>query len=144
MWFSHTKLWRAFTDGACYDGAGGWAYVLYPPRGPKVLQTGAELGTTAIRMELAAALGALRAVPLGSRLTIVTDSLTMVNIAIGRWRQDSNSDLWRDIYAEVKNRRVEWEWTEGHHLAEGNREADALAQRAMRDAVRLLARKGGQ
>src|SRR3954454_7299988 len=75
-----------WTDGACRGnpGPGGWAAIVVGGDGAEVELSGHEPATTNNRMELMAALAALRSLPAGSRACIVTDSRLMLD-SMTRW-----------------------------------------------------------
>jgi len=135
-----------YTDGGCRPnpGPGGWgAVLLFPDRDPVEL-SGAEKDTTNNRMELRAAIEALRALPGPHEVRLVTDSEYLKN-GITRWLEGwrrrgwltasrkpvKNRDLWVALDAELQRHRVSWEWTRGHSGDRHNELADRLATRAM-------------
>ena len=64
-----------YTDGACdpNPGRGGWGAIIIDQSQEKILK-GREAYTTNNRMELTAALQALKSIPAGGSVTIFTDS----------------------------------------------------------------------
>ncbi len=76
---------QAFTDGACRGnpGPGGWGVVLRAGSREREL-CGGELTTTNNRMELTAAIEALKALKVPSRVELYTDS-TYVRSGITEW-----------------------------------------------------------
>lgn len=140
----------AFTDGACSGnpGPGGWGVLLQARESGTVLKErelcgGAE-ETTNNRMELTAALEALRAMDRGTAIRIVSDS-TYLRDGITRWidgwkrngwrtsakKPVKNADLWQAIDLERERHQVVWDWVRGHSGHEENERADALARRGM-------------
>lgn len=129
-----------YTDGACSGnpGPGGWAWVV--PEGP--FASGADPATTNQRMELTAALSAVRANP--GALEVLSDSTYVVNCFRDRWweawirrgwvnskRQAvANRDLWEPLVNEVLARDVELRWVKGHSDDRWNDLADRLAVEA--------------
>ena len=63
------------TDGSCLrnPGPGGWGALINGPDGENEL-TGGAADTTNNRMELQAAIEALKSLPTGSAVTLTTDS----------------------------------------------------------------------
>ncbi len=140
----------AWTDGACSGnpGPGGWGVLLQAREGDRVLKerelTGGAAATTNNRMELTAAIEALRALERGTEVRLVTDS-TYLRDGITRWihgwkrngwrtaaRKDvKNADLWQALEAEAARHRVNWDWTKGHAGQPENERADALARAGM-------------
>ena len=132
-----------YTDGACRGnpGPGGWAWAV--PGGPYA--SGADPATTNQRMEIAAALEALRfwtAQPV-SRIEVVSDSTYVVNCFKDRWWQGwqrrnwrnsankpvANRDLWEPLIelALASEARVTWRWVKGHSGDRWNDRVDELA-----------------
>ena len=134
-----------YTDGSCEPnpGAGGWAALLLFP-GRQVPLSGAEPDTTNNRMELTAAVEALRALPERSHVTLVTDSeylkkgITewMPNWRARNWRrkggQLANVDLWKMLDQILAQHQVEWRWVKAHASSQYNNMVDQLAREAMR------------
>jgi len=136
------------TDGACSGnpGPGGWAAVLVSGEHRKEL-TGGARETTNNRMELTAAIEALRALHGPARVDLYTDS-TYVKQGMTQWLATwkangwkrrsgrrllpvKNEDLWRELDALVQRRDVTFHWVEGHAGNAENERCDALA----RDAI---------
>ena len=141
---------RAFTDGACSGnpGPGGWAWAV--DGGPYA--SGAEPRTTNQRMEISAALQAVRA--LDGPLVIVSDSTYVVNCFRDRWWQGwqrrgwvnsakkpvANRDLWEPLIELVNERGdVTFEWVKGHS---GDRMNDLVDRLAVEAALLQEARIG--
>ncbi len=142
-----------FTDGACSGnpGPGGWAWAEAPDGA--VWASGAEPRTTNQRMEITAALEAVRAHPSGG-LQIVSDSTYVVNCFRDRWwegwlrrgwvnskRQPvANRDLWEPLIALYRARDglVSFRWVRGHGGHPLNDLVDRLAVSA------ALAQAGGR
>jgi ribonuclease HI len=131
----------AYTDGACLGnpGPGGWAWAV--PDGP--FASGAADRTTNQRMEIQAALEAVRALP--GRLEVVSDSTYVVNCFRDRWwegweargwknkakKDVANQDLWKPLVALYKERGdVTFSWVKGHSGDVMNDLVDRLAVEA--------------
>lgn len=126
-----------YTDGACSGnpGPGGWGWVV--PDGEAAF--GGEAQTTNQRMELAAVLEAVRALP--GPLHIVSDSTYVVNCFRDSWwkgwlKRDwknsqkkpvANRDLWEPLIELYQERDVTFEWVKGHSGDRWNDRADELA-----------------
>jgi ribonuclease HI len=122
----------AYADGSCLGnpGPGGWGVVLIGSNGSRLEFSGAAESTTNNRMEITAAIEALRRLPSGADVTIRTDSQYLVNTMTRGWKRRENLDLWKILDAEVAQRRVGWEWVRGHSGDTFNERADELARNA--------------
>lgn len=134
-----------YTDGACRGnpGPGGWGAVLKSGPHEKTLK-GFEAETTNNRMELMAAIMALRELKRPCRVELWTDSQYLrkgITEWIHGWQKRGwktaakqpvkNADLWRALLAESERHQVEWHWVKGHSGHPGNERADSLANEAI-------------
>ena len=134
-----------FTDGACRHnpGPGGWGALLRYDGKTKTIY-GAEANTTNNRMELTAAIEALKCLKRASVVEITTDSqyvrqgITqwLENWKRRQWRTSSktpvkNQDLWQALDELVSQHQVSWHWVRGHSGHPENEEADRLANLAI-------------
>ncbi|MDT9592906.1 ribonuclease H [Nocardioides zeae] len=129
---------EVFTDGACAGnpGPGGWAWA----RDEQAYASGGERASTNQRMEIRAALEAVRANP--GPLVVVSDSTYVVNCFRDRWWQGwlergwtnsarkpvANRDLWEpfvELYVERGD--VAFRWVKGHSGHAMNDFVDRLA-----------------
>ncbi len=132
----------AYTDGSCIGnpGPGGWGVHVQFPDGRVVELGGGELRTTNNRMELRAAIEAVRATLGCATVTVVTDS-SYVQRGITAWLPGWKANGWRTVAGQpVENQalwaeldaladdRVTWEWTRGHVGTVGNERCDAIAR----------------
>ncbi len=132
---------RAYTDGACRGnpGPGGWAWAVAPDGAPAGF--GGEARSTNQRMEIRAALEAMRA--LSGPLVVVSDSTYVVNCIRQRWYANwlkngwrnsqkkpvANVDLWQpfiDLYL-TRSGEIGFEWVKGHAGDPMNELVDRLA-----------------
>jgi ribonuclease HI len=131
-----------YTDGACIGnpGPGGWAWAV--PGG--AFASGADPDTTNQRMELTAALSAMRAI--GGVLRVVSDSTYVVNCFNQRWYAGwerrgwtnskrepvANQDIWRPMIELFHARagEVTFQWVKGHSDDPMNDLVDRLAVEA--------------
>ena len=135
------KKVEAFTDGACRGnpGPGGWGVLLRFGGHEKEL-SGGESHTTNNRMELSAAIEALKALSETCHVTLTTDS-TYVRDGITQWvskwkangwktaakKPVKNQDLWIALDEQCQRHSVEWQWVKGHAGHPENERADQLA-----------------
>jgi ribonuclease HI len=144
---------RIYTDGACRGnpGPGGWGAVLRYRDSERHLK-GAEAHTTNNRMELLAAIEALKTLKRPCRVELTTDSLYLrkgitewlANWKRGGWKTAAkkpvkNADLWRRLDAAAQSHEIAWHWVKGHSGHPENELADQLANEAIDE---LLARSG--
>ncbi|NLE93637.1 MAG: ribonuclease HI [Chloroflexi bacterium] len=134
-----------YSDGACWGnpGPGGWAAILISGTKKKEI-SGAQPQTTNNRMEITAALEALRALRKPSVVHIFTDSSYLVNAATTwmpgwkarGWRRKEgvllNADLWQELDEVMSKHQIQWTWVKGHAGNRYNERADALANEAIR------------
>lgn len=134
-----------FTDGACRGnpGPGGWG-VLMRYNGHEKELYGGDAETTNNRMELMAAIQALRSLNRECLVKLYTDSkYVMQGITewIHNWKKKGwktaakkpvkNADLWQLLDKEREKHEIEWIWVKGHAGHEGNERADALANKGI-------------
>lgn len=142
---SESPIVEIYTDGACRGnpGVGGWGALLSYQGIEKELY-GAEAQTTNNRMELRAAIEALRALKVRSTVHLWTDSkyvqqgitAWLPNWKKRNWRTSANKpvkndDLWRQLDEQSRAHQIDWRWVKGHAGDPGNEAADALANRAI-------------
>lgn len=136
-----------YADGACSGnpGPGGWGAVLQFKDKEREI-SGSDGQTTNNRMELMAAIEALRALKRPCLVTLYTDS-QYVQRGMTEWRRQwkrngwrkkpgatdliANADLWVVLDEEDQRHQVTWEWVRGHAGNVGNQRADALARAAI-------------
>jgi ribonuclease HI len=136
-----------YTDGACSGnpGPGGWGVLLKMGSREKELWGGAK-DTTNNRMEMTAAIEALKALKRPCKVRLHTDSQYLKNGItswIRNWKRNGwrtsdkkpvkNVDLWQALEAEIETHDIQWVWVKGHAGHDGNERADSLANRGMAD-----------
>ena len=106
----------AYADGSCLGnpGPGGWGVVIVDPNGSQREYCGGDPHTTNNRMELTAAIEALRRFPAGVRVVLRSDSQYLVKSINFGWKRNANVDLWKDLDVEIARRKVKFEWVRGH------------------------------
>jgi ribonuclease HI len=129
---------EVYTDGACAGnpGPGGWAWAVADGR----QAVGSDPDTTNQRMEVTAALEAVRA--LDGDLVVRSDSRYLVNCFTANWWQGwldrgwittakkpvANRDLWEPLIELVRDRGdVHFRWIKGHSGNPMNELVDRLA-----------------
>ena len=130
-----------YTDGACKGnpGPGGWGVLMIAGENRREL-CGGEVATTNNRMELTAAIEALRALKRPTRVRLFTDSkyvMQGIETWILGWKKNGwrtsdkkpvkNMDLWQALDALAAQQQIEWRWVKGHSGDPGNERADALS-----------------
>jgi ribonuclease HI len=130
-----------YTDGACKGnpGPGGWGVLMISGENRREL-CGGEAATTNNRMELTAAIEALRALKRPTRVRLFTDSkyvMQGIETWIHGWKKNGwrtsdkkpvkNMDLWQSLDTLAASQQVEWRWVKGHSGDPGNERADALS-----------------
>jgi ribonuclease HI len=135
----------AYADGSCLGnpGPGGWGVVIVNPDGSTRTLSGANPSTTNNRMEITAAIEALRALAPGATVTLRSDSQYVIKTMTAGWKRNENLDLWRQLDAEGARRKVIWEWVRGHAGDKLNHLADQLARTAASRVVNPGRRSAG-
>lgn len=139
------KLVTIYTDGACSGnpGPGGWGAIMTYGDNTKELY-GGEPETTNNRMELTAAIEALKALNKPSKAELWTDSQYVkggITNWIHGWKKNGwktsarkpvkNVELWQALDEALKRHDVSWHWVKGHAGHEMNERADELARTGM-------------
>ena len=139
------SMLEIYTDGACSGnpGPGGWG-VLILENGDERELSGGEAETTNNRMELKAAIEALKATSNAKAVSIYTDSQYVKNgitTWMAGWKRNGwktsakkpvkNKDLWEALDEATRAREIEWRWVKGHDGDAGNERADELARQGM-------------
>ena len=131
------------TDGGCEPnpGPGGWAAVLESEGRVREL-SGSDPAPTNNRMEMQAAIAALRALPEPSKVELFTDSQYLCKGICERlkgwkargWKTAEkqpvkNQDLWQQLDALTAGHTISWRWLKGHIGHKLNERCDELAGR---------------
>lgn len=139
-----------YTDGACSGnpGIGGWAAILCSGDKEKVI-SGAEQRTTNNRMELTAAIEALKALRYPCSVTLYSDSSYLIKAFtegwIRNWKRDlwtnkgrevPNADLWQELWKLNETHDIAWKWVKGHAATDYNNRCDRLAVEAIKKLKR--------
>jgi ribonuclease HI len=139
-----------WADGSCEPnpGNGGWGASIKLDNFDMEISGGSP-DTTNNRMELTAALEALKIIPLRSLVVIHSDSQYVIRGMsewMPRWRRqglpERNRDLWEGLIAwTAEHEEVRWVWVPGHAGDERQEHADALAAYGRHCALRPV--RGG-
>jgi len=132
-----------YTDGGAdpNPGPGGWAAILIHSKSGSVKElSGGEPETTNNRMELTAALQALKSLRAACNVKFYTDSEYLRHGIVDQlpgwklngWRRKKggsipNVDLWQQLSAAIETHAIEWQWVKGHAGNRHNERADELA-----------------
>ncbi len=136
------QIVEIFCDGACSGnpGPGGYGAILRYGGHEKEISGGAA-ETTNNRMELSAAIEALRLLTRPCRVTVTTDSQYLVKGItewITGWQRNGwrnskkepvvNRDLWELLLEATQKHSVQWKWVRGHAGHAENERCDQLAR----------------
>ena len=138
-----------YTDGACSGnpGPGGWGCILMYNQHKKESSGGAA-DTTNNRMEITAALEALKLLKEPCQVDLYTDSAYLCNALEKRWLETwskngwktasksnvENQDLWKELLIQLQRHDIQFHKVKGHADNEFNNRCDKLA----RDAVQRI------
>lgn len=141
-----------YSDGGAdpNPGIGGWAAVLKAGKHEKTL-TGNDPDTTNNRMELTAAIEALKALKWACAVEFHVDSEYVrrgITDWIGGWANRDwkrgngtpipNADLWQELWPLSKQHMIEWHWVKGHSGDPMNERVDQLARKARLEITPMI------
>ena len=134
-----------YTDGACRGnpGPGGWGVLIEYGESYKQLY-GGDISTTNNKMELTAAIMALKEIKEPCKIILYTDSkyvLQGIEEWIHNWKKRGwrgtnkkpvkNIELWKELDELRDEHNIKWNWVKGHSGDPGNETADMLANRGI-------------
>ena len=134
-----------YTDGACRGnpGPGGWGVLIEYGESRKELY-GGDISTTNNKMELTAAIMALKEIKEPCEIILYTDSkyvLQGIEEWIHNWKKRGwrgankkpikNIELWKELDELRDEHNIKWNWVKGHSGDPGNETADMLANRGI-------------
>ena len=134
-----------YTDGACRGnpGPGGWGVLIEYGEVSKRLY-GGDVSTTNNKMELTAAIMALKEIREPCKIILYTDSkyvLQGIEEWIHNWKKKGwrgankkpvkNIELWKELDELRDEHNIKWNWVKGHSGDLGNETADMLANRGI-------------
>tara|TARA_B100000959_G_C14711858_1_gene513260 strand:- start:58 stop:486 length:429 start_codon:yes stop_codon:yes gene_type:complete len=137
-----------YTDGACSGnpGIGGWGVIILEENKNEICLNGGNNNTTNNRMELTAAIEALKNFQNRENITLVTDSKYVkdgIQSWIQNWKKNGwktaskkpvkNKELWKELDELITKHNIIWEWVKGHAGNKHNEKADFLARRYIED-----------
>ena len=140
---------KIFTDGACSGnpGIGGWGVVILINDSDPIFLKGGEILTTNNRMELTAAIKALKYFKESQLITLITDSKYVkdgIESWITNWKKNGwkttskkpvkNKELWVELDSQIAKHNITWEWVKGHAGDKYNERADFLARRFIEES----------
>lgn len=146
------KKVKIYTDGACSGnpGPGGWGAIISFSGLEKELSGGAAY-TTNNRMELTAAIEALKALNQKCEVDLYSDSKYLVDALekgwVYTWRKNNwiksdkkpalNPDLWETLLGLMAKHKVTVHWVKGHANNSRNERCDKLAVAESRKYARM-------
>ena len=134
-----------YTDGACRGnpGPGGWGVLIEYGESSEELY-GGDILTTNNKMELTAAIMALKEIKQPCEIMLYTDSkyvLQGIEEWIHNWKKKGwigtnkkpvkNIELWKELDELRDKHNIKWNWVKGHSGDAGNETADMLANRGI-------------
>jgi ribonuclease HI len=136
-----TKPIIIYTDGSCdpNPGPGGWAALIIMDDEEKMLY-GSAAGSTNNRMELIAAIEALKSIRIKKPIILYTDSQYlkkgvmewMENWKLRNWKRKggklANVDLWKELSKETGKHSITWRWVKAHTGDKYNEQVDRKAK----------------
>ena len=132
-----------YTDGACSGnpGIGGWGVVILENKKDDIFLNGGDDSTTNNKMELTAAIEALKFFKEKKEIKLVTDSKYVkdgIQTWIHNWKKNGwktsakkpvkNKELWIELDQLISKHSISWEWVKGHAGNIYNEKADYLAR----------------
>lgn len=125
--------YMVYTDGGCGFNPGG-------PGGIGVVIVSCDTGevqelskgyfsSTNNRMEITAAIEALKLIPEGSKVMLRSDSQYLVNTMTCGWNRNKNHDLWYELEKAMEGKEVSFRWVRGHNGDQYNELCDELAKK---------------
>lgn len=126
--------YKVYCDGAYSSlrDQGGWAFVVIKEGIQIKSSCGDVCKTTNNRMEIQAALEAIKWAKENSifEFSIVTDSMYLIGTQSKGWKKNKNLDLWVEIEEAKQGLTVSWEHVKGHSGDTYNELCDTLALHA--------------
>lgn len=145
------KKFKIYTDGSCYPnpGTGGWGALIVDENRSNSQIWGGEFRTTNNRMEMLAAINALKSIgaAMGACMAEITTDSQYLRKGITQWIRGwsrngwrtstgddvKNKDLWIELSRLTDYHHVTWKWVKGHNGHHENEIADKLAERGRKE-----------
>ena len=139
-----------YSDGGCSPnpGPGGWGAVLISPAHNKEKRIyGYEPDSTNNRMELTAAIEALKTLKRPCEVEFHTDSQYLQKAFTAGWLENwqkrgwktagkkpvKNKDLWLELIELSQTHSIDWKWVKGHSGNKYNEICDELVHKARQE-----------
>ena len=135
-----------YTDGACRGnpGPGGWAALLLYKDIEREI-SGGEKDTTNQKMELKAAVEALKALKEPCKVKLYSDSAYLINAFkqgwLDKWQKNNwktvnkepveNQVFWKELLRLSRRHDIQWFKVKGHSSDQRNNRCDYLARQAV-------------
>mgnify|MGYP003326952832 CR=1 FL=1 len=118
-----------YIDGSFSNNPGiwGWGVVILENDNDPIFLKGGEIQTTNNRMELTAAINALKYFKEPQLLTLITDSKYVkdgIESWIMKWKKNGwktasknpvkNKELWVELDSQISKHNITWGWVKGH------------------------------
>ncbi len=134
-----------YTDGACSGnpGIGGWGVVILENKKDDIFLNGGDDSTTNNKMELTAAIEALKFFKEKKEIKLITDSKYVkdgIQTWIHNWKKNGwktaykqpvkNKELWEELDLLNNEFEISWNWVKAHSTDKLNNEVDLIAREA--------------
>ena len=140
-----SQTYHIYTDGGCLPNKrGAWAFIVLSEENVLTEKSGMARATTSVRMELEAAIQALKTLPSKNPCILWTDSrvvLEIVQTKILQWKNNSwrrsrgqkviDIDLIQQLDELISLRSIEWRWVRAHSGNKHNDHCDSLCRKAL-------------
>ena len=122
-----------YTDGSHKNGLGSWAYVIVKKGMTTAEVSGVERKTSSLKMEIKAAIEALRGISEGTQATVFSDCRILIDVMTVKNKKTGTSpvaDLYDTLFSLAERRKVNWSWVRAHSGVSYNERCDQLCLNA--------------
>lgn len=122
-----------YTDGSFKNGRGSWAFVAVRNGCAVQEASGCSKQTTSLRMEIQAAIEAIKSIPEKSRAVLYTDCRILTEFVFSGKKcetQTPNADLLIELVRLNESKQIEWKWVRAHSGVVFNERCDQLCKAA--------------